>query len=480
VSAEKDELAYALITPYSLHKSRTGGIIARLLWANVKLVAARMYAPRPDGHFIRDYCDVMYDPAERTIPLKYQKMLIEYVVDSFNRPNVRNISNRMMVLVFRGPGAVGEIAEAVGHICQDVRGDNVRGTFGDFISDDRPRVIEGEVSRQRNELLKRYAALQRLELPAWRNSFFEPAVLTGQTPEMTKAHLEILRKYAYSDGGFVLDALEEVDSSNTQTSMVVLKPESFLHKNPLPGNLVDFFARTGMFITGAKVLNLSVEEASRFYGLKIPQFAEQLKGMVEDRARQIVERARALARTAVERFGADPDQAFDPQRIIEAVREMELLYCPSAERGPGEVKDRVCERLFRVLPQRLENLEPEDSVYAEIADELKEVNARAEFDELIKYMTGQDPAAPEQEQDSETLCLALLYSGPDALQTIRRRLKELRTVYGRNVLQNRAHASDPDEDPLKEMEVLGMPSAPAGESRPCDLEKVVSEFYGSP
>ena len=39
-----DQLAYALITPYSLFKSRTGGIIGRLLaHARLDLVAARMF-----------------------------------------------------------------------------------------------------------------------------------------------------------------------------------------------------------------------------------------------------------------------------------------------------------------------------------------------------------------------------------------------------------------------------------------------------
>ncbi len=42
----KDELAYVLITPYSLLKSRTGGIIGRLMsMADLTLVGARMYAP---------------------------------------------------------------------------------------------------------------------------------------------------------------------------------------------------------------------------------------------------------------------------------------------------------------------------------------------------------------------------------------------------------------------------------------------------
>ena len=40
-----EELAYALITPYSLYKSRTGGIIARLLaYAKLEFVGARMYS----------------------------------------------------------------------------------------------------------------------------------------------------------------------------------------------------------------------------------------------------------------------------------------------------------------------------------------------------------------------------------------------------------------------------------------------------
>lgn len=185
-----EELAYALITPYSLHKSRTGGIIARLLWANVKLVAARMYAPRPDGSFIDEYCDALYDPDERHIPLRYQKMLIGYIVRNFGKPNVRGISNRMFVLVFRGQNAVHEVVEAVGHISQHVQGDNVRGTFGDFIGEDS-RLVEGDPGyRSRVRRFERYARLREVEVDRMQNDLFEPAVLTGISPGMTEAHLE--------------------------------------------------------------------------------------------------------------------------------------------------------------------------------------------------------------------------------------------------------------------------------------------------
>ncbi len=475
----KEELAYALITPYSLHKSRTGGILARMLWANVRLVAARMYAPRPGSDFIRKYCDAIHDAQERHVPLRYQKMLIQYVLESFGRPNVRGISNRMMVLVFRGPTAQQDVVAAVGHISQAVRGDDVRGTFGDFIEEDLESPCLQQARARAQEGLSRYPALQKVELGVRHGQFFEPAVLTGVSSDMTAAHLRLFREHAYTDGGFVLDALEGINTSKLQTSMVVLKPESFLRHNPLPGNLIDFFARTGMYITGAKVMHLSVEQAREFYALKLPQFRRQLKGMVEQKARQIVAKARRVAELAVHQFGADPGQALDPRRAISVVREIEFLFAGRREADPGELKRPVLEELFRILGERIQNLEPPESFYAELAEELKDLNARAEFNELIRYMTGADPETGRPlEKGGETMCMALLYSGKDGLRVIRQRLRELREVYGQNLLQNRAHASDPDENPALEMQILGMPSATGREARPCDLEQVVDEFYG--
>ena len=43
------ELAYVIITPYSLHKSRTGGILSRLITrTGLDLAGARMFAPSPE------------------------------------------------------------------------------------------------------------------------------------------------------------------------------------------------------------------------------------------------------------------------------------------------------------------------------------------------------------------------------------------------------------------------------------------------
>ncbi len=472
-----EELAYALITPYSLHKSRTGGILARLLWGNVKLVAARMYAPRAGSGFIEDYCNAIYDPDERCIELRYQKLLIEYIVRNFGKPNVRGISNRLALLIFRGPDAVREIAEAVGHISRGVQGDTVRGTFGSFFQEgDEPQ--DSLAYRERKRLLDKYEALSGVEIESPRNEFFEPAVLTGASPELTQSHLRIFRRHAYSDGGLVMDALDALDPETVETSTVVLKPESFRSRNPLPGNMIDFFSRAGMYITAMKMIELSVEEAREFYALKIPQFRRQLKDMVARRARRILDEAKALAREA-ENLGADPERAAQPAEILAGVRRMEDLLGRDAR--PGEAKPRVVERIFNELAQRLEDLDPPDSLYDELAEDLKDANARAEFDELIRYMTGRNPATGAAENPGEeTRCMALLYSGPGALSVIRKRLKELREVYGQDILKNRAHASDPEEEPAREMSVLGMPTTHESESRPCDVVRVIDQSCGPP
>jgi hypothetical protein len=474
-----EELAYALITPYSLHKSRTGGIIARLLWANVRLVAARMYAPQPEGDFLREYCDVIYDPDEEDVSLHYQRTLIQYIMENFGRPNIRGISNRMLVLVFKGPNARRELVNATGHISQDVRGDNVRGTFGDYITEDTSKPYF-QAARERTQAAMEdcYPALKGVDTGLEEHRFFEPGVLTGVTSRMTAEHLRLFRRRAYTDGGFVLEALDGVETSALETSMVILKPESFRRRNPLPGNLIDFFARTGMFITGTKIVQLTVDQAREFYAAKLPQFRRELKGMVEEKAREIVERARCLAEATGPTFGVEQDQLQDPAKAIPLAREAEYLFAAPAESEPGEVKENVLDELYDVLSERLDTLQPEDCFYAEVAEELKDLNARAEFNELIRYMSGADPETGHPIEDyGKTTCMALLYSGQNGLEVIRRRLKELRKVYGTNVLQNRAHASDPEEDPVAETRVLGMPNAPCGESRPCDLVKVVNDAF---
>ncbi len=60
-----EELSYVIVTPYSIRKSRTGGIIARLISrTGLDLVAARMFAP--SAELVEKYAaSIVTDPEPR-------------------------------------------------------------------------------------------------------------------------------------------------------------------------------------------------------------------------------------------------------------------------------------------------------------------------------------------------------------------------------------------------------------------------------
>src|SRR3990167_9234656 len=98
----KKELNYALITPYSLLKSRTGGIISRLLsLSDLELVGARMYTQ--SDKFLDEYCATI--EKQEMKPL-WEKAMIQYVNDKLRKNNKLGISNRAMLLLFEGENAV--------------------------------------------------------------------------------------------------------------------------------------------------------------------------------------------------------------------------------------------------------------------------------------------------------------------------------------------------------------------------------------
>src|SRR5438270_9871498 len=72
------QLAYVIITPYTLYKSRTGGILARLITrTGLEMVGARMFSPSPE--LVEEYSNVIVsanDPQDRRI----QEMLRDYIV----------------------------------------------------------------------------------------------------------------------------------------------------------------------------------------------------------------------------------------------------------------------------------------------------------------------------------------------------------------------------------------------------------------
>jgi nucleoside diphosphate kinase len=243
----KDELAYVLITPYSLFKSRTGGIIGRLLaHARLEFVGARMYVF--SDAFIDAYRQVICSPdTEPAIAEAWHR----YIEQSLRQDNLWGLLPRCMLLLFRGPNAVRHLKEdVIGSFTEQPTGDTIRGTYGDFI-----RSADGTIH------------------------YFEPAVMVCPDPRMNERHLRLFADYALSDGG-ILEGRIDYGEDEVQVSLVMIKPDTLERRSRLPGNIIDTFSLTGLRIVGAKLFNMTVAQGEQFYGPLRQQFVDRLRGNV--------------------------------------------------------------------------------------------------------------------------------------------------------------------------------------------------------
>ncbi|MGR3310978.1 MAG: nucleoside-diphosphate kinase [Candidatus Brocadiales bacterium] len=389
-----DELAYALITPYSLLKSRTGGIFGRLLTlSELDLVGARMYAPSDE--FIDKYCSTI---EEQDIKQKWKTALINYIHDYFCRSNRFGITNRTLLLLFRGPDAVRKLSQdVIGPISSQLKGDTVRGTFGDFIEHENGNV-----------------------------EYFEPAVLTATDSTTNNKQLALLAEYAQSDGGILDNIIKYPKEESYETTLVILKPDNFKKHSARPGNIIDVFSRGGLYIIAAKIFYMSTAQAEEFYGPVREMFVEKLKPLVTKKLKE----------------------AFTPTFSF-------------------TIPEGTIER---------------------IADELKGLNAEAEFNAIVHYMTGLDPShitdPDEKKRPGTEKSLAMLYLGVDAVQKIRNILgatdpkkaaaATVRSIYGRGLMENAAHASDSIESAKRERKIIGL----LNDEDTCDIKEMVGNYLG--
>src|SRR5205823_13390535 len=135
---QSEQLAYAIVTSYSMRKSRTGGIVGRLISrTGLDLVGGRMFAPGAD--LTKRYADTIVtetDPSHRAT----QQLIREYVLKNFSGEK-NGQHARVLFLIFRGPDAVERIHQTVGHIVHErTSGETIRDTYGDYITDDSGKV----------------------------------------------------------------------------------------------------------------------------------------------------------------------------------------------------------------------------------------------------------------------------------------------------------------------------------------------------
>ncbi len=387
------ELAAVWINPYTLEKSRTGGVIARLLSLSTgKLVAVRMFTPSRE----------LVDEYSQLIELKgsRESRAVREEIRRYLKTNWLPASGacdrpRVMMLLFKGNNIIRSLhRNVIGPIWKEsISGETVRDTYGDYIKN-----AQGEIT------------------------YFEPAVMIIPERSEAKETLKLWARYSDRDGGLLFDSCRYPAGVKSETTLVMMKPQNFWGQSSLAGNVMDIISRTGLRIIGAKLIQMSVEQAEEFYGSVAEALPERMKGQVAKTLKNCLR------------------SSFD----------------------------------FSIS----------EEIYLKMADQIKGLKARKEFNKIIQTMTGYDPdqvkgvrdrRAPGQEK-----CLALIYQGDRAVSRIREvlgatdptkaRWATVRRIYGQSISQNVAHASDSPANVKREMGIIRMEEN--------SLKKIITEFYG--
>jgi nucleoside diphosphate kinase len=386
-----DQLAYVIITPYSLYKSRTGGIIARLLSrTGLELAAARMFAPSDE--LVKEYAAACVS-AEDAQDRKIQELIRDYVLTNFSPDPKSKKRRRVMMLLFRGEDAVRKVRNVVGNFNPNRKGgETIRDTYGDLITDDDGRL-----------------------------RYFEPAVLVPPTEQELDYKLKLWTRYSDTDGGLLENTISYQPDEHPERTLVLIKPENFRFPTGRPGNMIDFFSRTGLFLVAMKVHRMSTADAMEFYGPVREVLRTHLKDMVGSKAVTYLENGFGF------KIPADVQAQLGP------------LLCP--------------------------------------------VFGDCQFENIIRFMSGRAPSECDlsmRHQPGTEKCIALVYEGTSAVAKIRSVLGptdpskappgSIRREFGSNIMVNAAHASDSVENAQREMGIVK-----PGEN---NFRQMVEEFYG--
>ena len=387
----QEQLAYVIITPYTLYKSRTGGILARLITrTGLDLVGARMFAPSPE--LVQNYSDLIVssnDSQDRYV----QELIRDYIRQNLAPDSKTGRRRRVMVLLFRGDDAVRKVRSVIGNISPERRvGETIRDTYGDIVLDEGNQV-----------------------------RYFEPAVLAAPTVEEAGAKIKLWAQYSDADGGLVDQTLNYQSGEKPQRTLVLIKPENFRFPTGRPGNMIDFFSRTGLYIIGIKVHRMSVAQALEFYGPVRDVLRSKLKDLVASRSKAILE------------------------------KELGFKLSSTEEQKLGEL--------------------------------LGPLYGENQFENIVRFMSGRAPGETEKSQWNEPgseKCIAIVYEGIEAVRKIRDILGPtdpskappgtLRREFGQTIMVNAAHASDSPENAQREIGIVNFSEN--------NFKQLIEQFYG--
>jgi len=346
----------------------------------------------PSAELVKEYSQAIVsanDPQDRRI----QELIRDYILQNLSPDPKTQKRRRAMMLLFKGEDAVRKTRAVIGNISPHRRGgETIRDTYGDLILDENDNV-----------------------------RYFEPAVLAAPNAEEARMKAKLWARFSDADGGVVSDTIPYQPGETPQRTLVLIKPDNFRFPTGRPGNVIDFFSRTGLYIVGMKVHRMSVAQAIEFYGPVKEILRTKLTDVVASKAKAALEKEFGFAIPA------------------------------------GESKQ---------LGQILGPLYGDD-----------------QFNNIVRFMSGRSPADCDEamlKEPGTEKCIAIVYEGVEAVRKIRDVLGptdpskappgSIRKEFGSNIMVNAAHASDSEDNAKREIGIVNVAEN--------TFKKVIEETYG--
>jgi nucleoside diphosphate kinase len=311
-------LSYVMVTPYTIAKSRTGGVIARLLSrVDLELVAAQLVAP--DESFVQEYAASLRNQQRRNLNTA-GNLLASYIERNLGPSGGGR--HRSLLLIFRGENACRKLSDICGALFQEDRsivaltGETIRDTYADFIvdHDDPEKVIH-----------------------------FEPAIFTPRHQILADENMTIFARH-FRNYENLVENMSYPDPSKIEQTLVILKPDNWNYASSKPGTIIDMFSRTGLRIVGIKVFRFSLNQALDFYGPVESTIKEKLAPVFGLKAKEILEKEFAFSLSEEARnvlgecFGREYAQE-QFRKIVEFMSGRRPDTCPAGDADkPGDVK----------------------------------------------------------------------------------------------------------------------------------------------
>ena len=309
------DISYVLITPYSVAKSRTGGVLARLLSrTDLELIGAQIITP--DDAFVTKYAERL----RHRSPPDELTLIADYVEKNLGPSNERK--HRSLLLLFKGEEPCKKLLNICGYIytrkieVDALSGETIRETYSDLIfSKENPQEV----------------------------SYFEPTVLTARLP--ADAHTDLLHFADFLETQEnIVKNMNYPDPTKIERTLVIIKPDNWKYNSSRPGAIIEMFSRTGLRIVGIKVHRFSMAQALDFYAPVELALKKNLAPTFGRLARELLEKefqfklSEEAAQQLTDHIGGERSKE-EFVRLIEFMSGRRPDACLPAEiNNPGTVK----------------------------------------------------------------------------------------------------------------------------------------------